>query len=485
VPSTSDEIIDLPDESGPRVRGWSSGEPITAARLNEAVDAIERMREGTPFPIQARPRIGRGTTGNARRFRLKSVHGDYIVARTWDGTTEGSEDVKLAKPWLLRRSPFEEGGAHDDRDGASFYYITDSERIVQDADGWPTFEMVEPPYLADDEINTVGTVIGGTGVEVGGEKLRRMDRNIDARRWGTFSRGAFVMGGQQAQGDYISQTDNFLLGVWTTRRDIPPPSREESTAFTLGLSAYLCYGHVEATGGSAWTNDVERYWRETWLSAPTAPTPQRDRSSGGTIRGFGYVLGGFREDGSTVYARELIEEFRPGHAQAWATLDERMVQPRGDHASASANDMIYSFCGTADSRLTHVEAFDGDYTRSQTAAPAPAREFLAATAVGSLCYIFGGRDSGGLLADVDVFDPSDDAGGSWSGSPLLSLGTAIEGMCAFSMGGAAYIVGGQDASSRVTTVQKYDVGGNSWSTDTALPTPARRAAEATTIPAVM
>ncbi len=38
------------------------------------------------------------------RFRVKSVQGDYVTCRTWDGTTEGSSDVLVAKPPQLRHS---------------------------------------------------------------------------------------------------------------------------------------------------------------------------------------------------------------------------------------------------------------------------------------------------------------------------------------------------------------------------------------------
>jgi hypothetical protein len=44
------------------------------------------------------------TSGQLQMYRLKSVQGDYITCRTWDGTTEGGSDVYLAKPHKLRNS---------------------------------------------------------------------------------------------------------------------------------------------------------------------------------------------------------------------------------------------------------------------------------------------------------------------------------------------------------------------------------------------
>jgi hypothetical protein len=45
---------------------------------------------------------GGGTT--AQQYRLKSVQGDYVTCHTWDGTTEGSTSVFIAKEWWLRTS---------------------------------------------------------------------------------------------------------------------------------------------------------------------------------------------------------------------------------------------------------------------------------------------------------------------------------------------------------------------------------------------
>jgi hypothetical protein len=47
---------------------------------------------------------GGTTTGGSKRYRIKSYQQDYYTCRTWDGTTEGSTDVLVAKPKALRGS---------------------------------------------------------------------------------------------------------------------------------------------------------------------------------------------------------------------------------------------------------------------------------------------------------------------------------------------------------------------------------------------
>lgn len=47
---------------------------------------------------------GTSTGGGSKRYRIKSYAQDHYVCRTWDGTTEGSTDVLVAKPKALRGS---------------------------------------------------------------------------------------------------------------------------------------------------------------------------------------------------------------------------------------------------------------------------------------------------------------------------------------------------------------------------------------------
>lgn len=64
---------------------------------------------------------GGGDGGMVKRYRFKARgqdprsgvpyatqhKADWIVCREWDGTTEGGEDVKIALPYQLRRSPWD------------------------------------------------------------------------------------------------------------------------------------------------------------------------------------------------------------------------------------------------------------------------------------------------------------------------------------------------------------------------------------------
>jgi len=47
---------------------------------------------------------GGGDAAGSSPFRVKSIQNDYLTCRTWDGTTDGSTDVYVAKPFLLRHA---------------------------------------------------------------------------------------------------------------------------------------------------------------------------------------------------------------------------------------------------------------------------------------------------------------------------------------------------------------------------------------------
>ncbi len=81
------------------------GDKRSRRKLNDVVRQIER----SPIrPALRRKRILLGSSGGSgvSQFRYKSMGPDFIMAKTWDGTSEGDDYVKIAKPPLLRYTPF-------------------------------------------------------------------------------------------------------------------------------------------------------------------------------------------------------------------------------------------------------------------------------------------------------------------------------------------------------------------------------------------
>jgi hypothetical protein len=116
-----------------------------------------------------------------RRFAVLSVGYDHLVCRTWDGATQGSEDVLVAKPLELRKT-----GWHGATiDGVAYTYSSGTARSAS-KDGDSEDQVIGPPYTVSEttlEIVAMAGIAGGTGVDVDGVAVRWIDLNLAARRW--------------------------------------------------------------------------------------------------------------------------------------------------------------------------------------------------------------------------------------------------------------------------------------------------------------
>ena len=122
--------------------------------------------------------------GGSTRYIIKSTTDDYLVCRTWDGTTEGDTDVNVAKPWLLQKTPHDgisRGGFTPGNYTANSVYRT----VTRDSDSSTELQIVIPVWRTDDEIYA-DQPTGKTGITVSGEELEWMDTNRDSRKWAEY-----------------------------------------------------------------------------------------------------------------------------------------------------------------------------------------------------------------------------------------------------------------------------------------------------------
>lgn len=118
-------------------------------------------------------------TAEVGMFLLKEVHGDYLTCHTWDGSTEGSTDIYIAKDPALRRSVTSE--LLDDVT-VSYSYTSDVVRVASwtvDSVSDSETQHVVPHYQADADEGD-GEVIfaisaAHTGVDVDGTELTWME----------------------------------------------------------------------------------------------------------------------------------------------------------------------------------------------------------------------------------------------------------------------------------------------------------------------
>ena len=164
-----------------------AGESIPAthyAGVTESANAIRQIIGDSKFIIADRlgDTLRIGWVGpdiiDARptRMRVKdhTTNNDYLVCRTWDGTTEGDVDIDVAKPFQLRHIVA-------NYDGLTTLTTTDAQTVTA-GDGVTTETWaVNLAYFVDCEIYAVKVPKGGTGDATATEW---MDLNVDGRKWG-------------------------------------------------------------------------------------------------------------------------------------------------------------------------------------------------------------------------------------------------------------------------------------------------------------
>jgi hypothetical protein len=107
--------------------------------------------------------VSSGQSISVGRYRVKEEHGDYLTCHDWDGTTEGTSDVYVAKEWKTRHSLASEVVA-----GTTYSYtyvlwspFTLGESVRTATDGSVTeSEVIRPPWAPDEEILAISCLTG-------------------------------------------------------------------------------------------------------------------------------------------------------------------------------------------------------------------------------------------------------------------------------------------------------------------------------------
>ena len=110
----------------PRLDRIQAGEGLSAAKANRSIDTLNRMTQGTR-PVRQIIPTPRGKRGaeQAIRVRFQVMEDDYI-----EGLDDLGNAVFVAKPWLLRRTPFDSELADPPplRDGVKYEYTDGATR---------------------------------------------------------------------------------------------------------------------------------------------------------------------------------------------------------------------------------------------------------------------------------------------------------------------------------------------------------------------
>jgi hypothetical protein len=176
-------MIEVNDNNKPPVVPLvHKGEEITATKWNVLANALNKPFSGVQLPQQVKPDASAKTV-QVQQMKVASIAGDYITCYTFDGVVTGTDEITVAKPWMLRRTPFD----GETRNGITYTYSDDVTRDASDDDGTET-QVIVPSYVVGDLIYAERNIIGGTSLEITmpdntKRQVAWMDTNRDARAW--------------------------------------------------------------------------------------------------------------------------------------------------------------------------------------------------------------------------------------------------------------------------------------------------------------
>lgn len=144
---------------------------VRAQQVREA----QKSNNDNAFPaIPGSPALLGGPMGML--VRVKSVQDDYLVCRAWDGVTEGVSDLLVAKPYLLRRTPFHGKTVN----GLTYSFVSATQVSVTSGTTTETW-VITRPYSENDLLFVAPA--GSTGVNYGTVAVTLFDLNADGRAW--------------------------------------------------------------------------------------------------------------------------------------------------------------------------------------------------------------------------------------------------------------------------------------------------------------
>jgi N-acetylneuraminic acid mutarotase len=167
-------------------------------------------------------------------------------------------------------------------------------------------------------------------------------------------------------------------------------------------------------------------------------------------------------------------------ADAWSALAPVPAVGTGVEglaAGATSSTLIVAAYGYdnglgSDTNATRLYHITTDTWTAGTDAPLPVRSEEGSAVHKGLLYVVGGRSSstGGVLSDLDRYDPSTD---TWT--VLAPMPTPRAGLGVAKLAGGIYAVGGRTSiggpctGGELAAVERYDIATNTWSPKASLP----------------
>ena len=165
--------------------GWKPGDPLSAAKLQEPIEVLKnigRVRPGGQVIKEPAKAI------QLRMFKVIELDTDVIKCFTWDGMAKGDDEILVALPYLLRKTPFDKATrVGPDRAGISYEYSDFHLRVATNEDDDTEDQILVASYEEDDIIFAMKGIFSNTSVyhDPGAdeEPVIWLDMNNDGRFW--------------------------------------------------------------------------------------------------------------------------------------------------------------------------------------------------------------------------------------------------------------------------------------------------------------
>jgi serine/threonine protein kinase/N-acetylneuraminic acid mutarotase len=281
-------------------------------------------------------------------------------------------------------------------------------------------------------------------------------------------KNVYAIGGSTSAGDGQITSSAEALKLAPRK---PQPASEwrslpDAPTARLMMAGTVLDGKIWVAGGireGETLQTVESYDPQTgaWQSQPPLPIPLH-HATAATYRGEVVVIGGASD--IIAEASNKVFALRSG---MWVELPT-LQHARAAAAAAVVGDKLVVVGGQDNKKIVpQTEVFDGKAWTQAADLPTP-REHLAAVSDGHYVYTVGGRF---LSADENspAFERFDPESGKWENLPGLPPPRGSYG-AAF-IDGRIVVVGGEEPTRVLATVEMYDISSKKWSTVAPLGTP--------------
>ncbi|AFM15607.1 serine/threonine protein kinase [Mycolicibacterium chubuense NBB4] len=281
-------------------------------------------------------------------------------------------------------------------------------------------------------------------------------------------KSVYAIGGSTGAGDGQATSSAEALKLaprtpqpaaqWRSLPDAPTPRL--MTAWTVLDDKIWIIGGIRE-GETLQTVETYDPGAKQWEPQPSLPIPL-NHAAAATYRGEVVVIGGATD--AIAQASDKVFAFRD---HKWVELPS-LQHARAAPAAAVVDDKLVVVGGQNDKKLVpQTEVFDGASWAQAADMPTP-REHLAAVSDGVYVYTVGGRF---LSADENsaAFERFDPESGNWEKLPDMPTPRGSFG-AAF-VDGRIVVVGGEEPTRVLATVEMYDIANRKWSTQAPINTP--------------